>query len=84
MNNAKLIENFESIASALFDEAPSEKARQFVTKIADQIRARGEGWIIENCLPLHITMSAADQEDIAPVEDNRLWYIAQWQVALAK
>jgi|NOAtaT_6_FD_contig_61_4016756_length_694_multi_3_in_0_out_0_2 predicted pyridoxine 5'-phosphate oxidase superfamily flavin-nucleotide-binding protein len=84
MTQAKLVANFESIAVALHDEAPSEKARAFVDKIASAIRAKGAEWIAANEFALHITFSAEEQEDLTPVEDNRLWYIAEWQIALAK
>ncbi|MCA3018817.1 MAG: hypothetical protein ING66_09420 [Rhodocyclaceae bacterium] len=55
MNQAKLLANFESIAAALHDEAPSEKARAFADKIAAAIRARGAEWIAANEFTLHIT-----------------------------
>ena len=77
-------ENFESIAQALYDEAPSEKARVFIAKIADQIRGKGAAWIEENALNLHITQSAEELDRLAPVEDNRLYYTAEWQIALTK
>ena len=84
MNQAKAVANFESIAAALYDEAPSDKARAFAKKIADAIRSKGAEWIAANEFALHITFSAAEQEDTCPVEDNRLWYIAEWQIALSK
>ena len=84
MTQAQLVANFESIAAALHDVAPSEKARAFADKIAGAIRARGAEWIAANEFALHITFSAEEQEDLTPVEDNRLWYIAEWQLALAK
>lgn len=83
-NTSNLVENFESIVSALFDEAPSEKARAFVEKLAGQIRARGNDWIIANERTLHIEHNAEWHDQIAPVEDNRLWWLAEWQVALTK
>lgn len=75
--------NFRSIVSALKDEAPSEKARQFVDKIAGQIEARGEEWISANAGRLHVALSAEQCEAAAPVEDNRLFFMKAWQLALS-
>lgn len=78
----KTVENFESIVSALYDEAPSEKARAFVEKVAGQIRARGNDWIISNKIALHLEHNAEWHDAIAPVEDNRIWWLTEWQVAI--
>lgn len=82
MTNAELRENFNSIAKALHDEAPSEKARMFIDRLADTVRARGEDWIEAHQDALHIRHNAEWHDAIAPVEDNRLWWTAEWQVAL--
>ena len=74
--------NFESIASALHDEAPSEKARAFVEKIASQVRAKGAEWIESHISQLHIEHDAEWHDSVAPVEDNRIWWLTEWQVAL--
>ena len=76
--------NFEKVVEILFNEAPSEKARVFVNKIADQIRAKGDEWIVANERALHITEGDISDQSIAPIEDNRVWYITEWQMALAK
>lgn len=47
--------NFEKAVQILTAEAPSEKARAFTIKLAEQIRAKGEAWITENVVRLHIT-----------------------------
>lgn len=78
-----LTANFESIVSALHDEAPSDRARAFVEKIAAEIRARGSDWIAEHARALHIEHPAEWHDTVAPVEDNRLWWLAEWQKALA-
>lgn len=78
----KTLENFESIASTLYAECPSEKARFFADKVFNAIRARGNEWIIANSDKLHLKFSAPEMEATAPVEDNRLWWMAEWQKAL--
>ncbi|MFZ2524435.1 MAG: hypothetical protein WAW87_03880 [Candidatus Ferrigenium altingense] len=76
--------NFEKVVEILFNGAPSEKARVFVNKIADQIRAKGDEWIVANERSLHITDNDIADESIAPIEDNRVWYMTEWQMALLK
>lgn len=76
--------NFEKAVEILFNEAPSEKARAFVEKIAGQIRAKGDEWIADHLSDLHITEAEVSDQAIVPIEDNRLFYISQWQLALAK
>lgn len=78
------LNNFRSIVSALKDEAPSEKSRQFVGKLASQIEARGAEWMQKNATRLHITLSAEQCAEVAPVEDNRLFFLKEWQLALAE
>ena len=77
------LSNFHSIVSALKCEAPSEKARLFVDKVAGQIAERGEDWIVANSSALHLEASAEQLEAVAPVEDNRLWWLKEWQLALS-
>jgi hypothetical protein len=78
----KFIENFRSIAEALYDEAPSAKAREFCLKVTEAIEAKGEAWIIENAGKLELQLSA-EQWVSAPVEDNRLYWLTKWQQVLA-
>lgn len=76
-------ENFEIAAEALYNEAPTDKARAFVDKLANQIRDKGEAWIEANAIALHITdIEVADHE--VSIEANRLFYLECWQDALAK
>ena len=77
------IKNFEIAAEALYNEAPSEKARAFVEKIAGQIRAKGEDWIAARVTEMHITDVEVSDNAACPVEDNRLFYLERWQFALA-
>lgn len=77
------IKNFEIAVEALYNEAPSEKARAFVEKLAAQIRAKGEDWIAARAIELHITdIEVSDSPSIPSIEENRLFYIAQWQALL--
>ena len=78
------IKNFEIAAEALYNEAPSEKARAFVEKIASQIRAKGEDWITARVIELHVTDVEVSDDAVCPIEDNRLFYLERWQLALAK
>ena len=81
---SKYTENFRSIANAIYDEAPSEKARLFCEKIVNQILEKGDSWIDQNFNALHIYTSAQEQEEMGlSVEANRLFYLTQWQKALA-
>jgi hypothetical protein len=80
---SKLTENFEGIAAALEAAAPTEKGRTFAAKIAAQIRANGAEWIEANHVSLHIDMSVKECEELAPVADNRLFFMQEWQLALA-
>lgn len=76
--------NFEIAVEALYNEAPSEKARAFVEKIAGQIRAKGEDWIASRVIELHITDVEVSDDAVCLIEDNRLFYLVRWQLALAK
>ena len=78
------IKNFEIAAEALYNEAPSEKARAFVEKIAGQIHSKGEDWIAARVTELHITDVEVSDDAVCPIEDNRLFYLERWQLALAK
>jgi len=81
MTNA--VQNFEIAAEALYNEAPSDKARAFVGKIANLIRDKGEDWIESNMVALHITdIEVSDNPDLPSIEENRLFYMERWQAAL--
>ena len=82
MNQTDHIRNFESIAVALFDEAPTERARLYIESLAGRIWNKGPNWIDAHSDMLHIHESADQLENTFPVEDNRLWFIGQWQIAL--
>lgn len=77
------IKNFEIAVEALYNEAPSDKARAFVEKISDQIRAKGDAWIEAHITDLHISDAEVADDAIITIEDNRLFYLAHWQLALA-
>lgn len=78
------IKNFEIAVEALYNEAPSEKARAFVEKLSEQIRAKGEDWISARAIELHITDVEVSDSAVCPIEDNRLFYLERWQLALVK
>lgn len=78
------IKNFEIAAEALHNEAPTEKARAFVDQLAAQIRARGNDWIAAHVTELHITDGEVSDSCPFPIEDNRLFYLERWQIALTK
>lgn len=77
------MKNFEVAVEALYNEAPSDKARAFTEKLAAQIRAKGEDWIAARVTELHISDAEVSDSAYCPIEDNRLFYLTQWQLALA-
>lgn len=76
-------QNFDSIVKELIASAPSEKAQTFAQKIANQVADKGEQWIEAHASELAVRKSAGEQQEFT-VTANRLWFLAQWQVALAK
>ena len=78
------IKNFETAVEALYNEAPNEKARAFVDKLASQIRAKGENWITDRVNKLHISDVEVSETAPCPIEDNRIFYLTQWQLALTE
>ena len=76
------IRNFESIAKVLHDEAPNERARLYIEQLVTKISAKGDSWIDANAAQLHIYDSAEQLENMFPVKNNRLWFIAEWQMAV--
>ena len=79
---SKAVENVKSIGAALYDEAPSDKARAFTAALTEKVLAKGEAWIEANVGALHAYSSA--EEQYFPVEDNRLFFLGKWQMALLK
>lgn len=77
------VENFNSIAAELIASAPTEKARAFAEKVAAQVAAKGDEWIVANVFKLACEMSADMTRHTAPVADNRLFFMQKWQLALA-
>ena len=78
----KYLNNFETIAAELISSGSTEKAKAFATKICDQVRVMGGDWLISNAGKLSLSLSAQEQKDIAPVCDNRIWYITRFQDVL--
>ncbi len=77
------MKNFEIAASAIYNEAPTDRAREFADKIANKIREKGEDWINNHITELHISDAEVSDDAIVSIEDNRLFYLTQWQIALA-
>ncbi len=73
--------NFNSLAALLISTAASDKARAFAEKIIAQVRARGAQWMADNAVAMQI-LDAADGR-FCPVADNRNYYMAKLQTALA-
>lgn len=80
MNSMK---NLEIAVSAIYNEAPTDKARAFVEKLAGQIRAKGEEWVNNHIAELHISDAEVSDDAIVSIEDNRLFYLTEWQLALS-
>lgn len=78
------MKNFEIAVEALYNEAPSDKARAFVERVAAQIRAKGNEWIEGRATDLHITDAEVSDSAIVTIEENRLFYMEKWQMALLK
>ena len=74
-------EIFEAFVEILMNEAPSEKARAFVEKLTTESRKQGVDSVVEK---LNLSENQIDDETIAPIEDNRLYWIGRWQAALGR
>ena len=84
MTSSTATRNFDIAVEALYNAAPSERAREFVTRLASDIRDKGARWIVEHEFELHITdVDISCRPDLCPIGDNRLFYLGQWQLALA-
>ncbi len=77
------LKNFNTATEALFNASPSDRAIDFLQTIVNKIAAKGEAWIAANAVKLHITDAEVADDAACPVSDNRLYYIAAWQDALA-
>ena len=74
-------EIFKAFVEILHNEAPSEKARAFVEKLEAESRQQGVESIVEK---LRISELEINDETIAPIEDNRLYWMVRWQEALGR
>jgi len=79
-----ITENFESVVAELISSASTDKARAFAIKITDQARVRGTEWLEANQHKLCIASHASFQAKCAPIADNRLHVLANFQTCLAK
>lgn len=73
-------EHFATMSALLIESAKTEKAVEFATKITNEAAAKGAEWLAAHCVELNIVNNPA--KDFCPVADNRLFHIANIQVAL--
>jgi len=83
INHVTAIKNFESISEILIYGAPTEKSRIFAEKLVNSIREKGTDWIFNNAQKLNVTMSPESFSELFPVQDNRNYYLVNFQLALA-
>jgi len=74
------LQNFNALVKQLDASSPSERASEFLAKIANQIREKGEDWISANCVELQILDD--NSAPYFPVNENRLFHITNFQTAL--
>jgi len=75
-------QNFNFVAAELVKSAPTQKAVDFANKVIGQIEARGDDWIEANIEELGLKFFRIDCDTVAPVSDNRIFWITKFQVAL--
>jgi hypothetical protein len=63
------MKNFEIAVNALYNCAPSDKARDFVEQLAEKIRAKGEDWIAEHVDDLHISDIEVADDTCFPIKE---------------
>ena len=87
ITETQAVANFASLKNILLASAPSQKAYDFAGRITAKIENKGAAWIAANALALHITSHhgtvEADADGVVPVADNRNWFMAELQIALA-
>ncbi|MBP7253976.1 MAG: hypothetical protein KBA75_10905 [Alphaproteobacteria bacterium] len=84
------LQNFEALSAELIRSGATPKAAAFAEKISAQVRAMGAEWIEANALKLHVALTPEITQPgtveytnaIAPVCDNRAYYISEWQAVL--
>ncbi|MDP1586619.1 MAG: hypothetical protein Q8M07_02650 [Prosthecobacter sp.] len=81
-------EIFNETARRVIESGATENAKAFATKVRDRILANGDEWIEKNKFALEISQLnfskyADGSGEIAPIEDNRLFYLQKWQMVLA-
>ena len=82
-------EIFNETARRVIESGKTEKAKVFAEKVRDRVLEKGPEWMEEhkNDLKLSETNFAVYADgsgEIAPIEDNRLFYLEKWQLALAE
>lgn len=79
--------NMATLQELLLATAPSQKAFDFACRIFAQIDAKGAEWMAENAVELQIISAYGgvdeDRAGVAPVADNRPYFMAKFQSVLA-
>lgn len=79
--------NFATLAALLVATAPSQKAVDFAQRTIARVEEKGADWMASNAVTLQILSPFwAPEVDAAqgvPVADNRAYFMAQLQLALA-
>lgn len=73
--------NFNFVAAEIVKSAKTQKAVDFAQKVIGQIEARGDEWIEANLDALGLKFFSIANNNVAPISDNRLFWIAKFQVA---
>lgn len=82
-------EIFNETARRVIESGKTEKAKAFAEKVRAAVLEKGPEWMEEHKGELQISEAnfsvyADGSGEIAPIEDNRLFYLEKWQMALAK
>lgn len=79
--------NFATLAALLVATATSQKALDFAQRTIARVEGKGAEWMARNAVALQIMSPfwapEVDAEQGIPVADNRAYFMAQLQLALA-
>jgi len=74
--------NFNFVANELVKSAATPKAADFANKVIGQIESRGDEWIEANIDVLGLKHFNIACNSVAPVADNRIFWMTKFQIAL--
>ncbi len=88
MNKGAAVKSFIEIADRVIKSGSTDKARKFSVELKEKVLAKGDLWIARNADALGVSIIGGSEEyanggEIAPVEDNRIWFLTDWQLTLA-